>query len=317
MSQPFDPLLRELIPAFAGGFVRLLVPELVGQLAVESFQFQREEYFLPNPRGGRPRRPDLVGRVPILSGGKALLHVEIEHRYRSARVPGFFDYNQLLRLSTGLPVHTLVVYCHGGEADVREQVYEDVSLGRVVTRFGYHSLGLSRMSPEKLLGSPEPLAWAFAALAKPGRPGRPALRVRCLERIIEAADLPEDQRFRLFNFVATTIKSDKNLADEYDEYLQRANREVQETMMTWADGIKEEGRLEGHKAGRLEGHKVGRKTGRLEGMQEMVLEVLEERFARVPTKVTKTVKGIQSVKQLQEIVRRAAVADSLADVGIA
>ena len=317
MTQPFDPLLRELIPAFADGFVRLLVPDLAQQLDLAALQFQREEYFLPNPRGGRPRRPDLVGRVPILAGGKALLHVEIEHRYRSARIPGFFDYNQLLRLSTGLPVHTLVVYCHGGEAGVREQTYEDTSLGRVITRFGYQSLGLSRLPAERYLSHPEPLAWALAALAKPDRQGRPALRVRCLERIVEAETLTEDQRFRLFNFVATTIKSDKNLVDEYDEYLQRANPEVQTTMMTWADGIREEGRLEGQREGRQEGRLEGQKEGRLEGMQKMVLGVLEERFARVPQKDRKAIKNIRSTSQLEEIVRRAAVAKSLADVGIA
>ena len=304
MSQNFDPLLRELIPAFAGDFVRLLLPQHLVRLDLEALEFRREEYFLPSPRGGPPRRPDLVGRVPILGGGEALLHVEIENRFRSARIPGIYEYYQLLRLSSGLPVHTLVIYCHGGEAGVRRQAFQEISLDEVVAEFRYRSLGLSRMPAEQYLERSEPLAWALAALNKPGRQGRAALRVRCLERITEAPELTEDQRFRLFNFVATTIESDKNLVDEYDEYLQRANREVQQNMMTWADRIKEEGRLE------------GRTEGRVEGMQEMVLDVLEQRFSRVPEKVKKTVKGIESAPRLHEIVRQAIAAESLADMGL-
>ena len=309
MSQRFDPLLRELIPVFPGSFARLLVPHLATGLDLRTLSFHREEYFLPSPRGGPPRRPDLVGRVSTLTGSEVLLHVEIENRYRAARVAGIFEYNQLLRLSTGSPVYTVVVYCHGGPAGVQRQLHQDRFMGEIVTDFHYRSLGLSRMPAKQYLDSPEPLAWALASLAKPKRRGRAALRVQCLERIVESPTLTEAQRFHLFNFVATAIESDKNLADEYDEYLERANREVQKTMMTWADRIKEEGRLEGHEA--------GHEAGRLAGMQAMVLDVLEERFARVPKKVSKAILGIQSTERLHEIVRRAAVADSLTDIGIA
>ncbi|MCP4663806.1 MAG: hypothetical protein GY856_51130, partial [bacterium] len=46
--------------------------------------------------------------------GHVLLHVEIESRYRSARLPRLCEYNQLLSLSWDCPVHTQVVYCRGG-----------------------------------------------------------------------------------------------------------------------------------------------------------------------------------------------------------
>ena len=329
MSEGFDPLLRELIPAFPGDFVWLLAPTLAPQLDLEALTFLREEYFMPNPRGGRPRRPDLVGAAKVLGqDDEVLLHVELEARFRSDRVSKLYDYNPLLRLSTGRRVHSMVVYCRGGPAGVQERTYKEMSLGEEVGRLAYRSLGLSRCPAVSLLERPERLAWAFAALAKPARgQSRAQLRMACLERIVQAPDLAEDKRFRLFNFVATCIESGENPVDEYEALRRKANQEVANIMLTWADKIElqgiEKGREEGIEKGREEGIEKGREEGIEKGREEglttlqgLALKVLEDRFSRVPKRISTAVRSIRSTSKLTEIVRKAAVANSLADVGI-
>ena len=102
MSQRFDPLLRELIPAFGKSFVRILDPDFCPKLVLRNLKFHRDEYFLPNPRGGPPRRPDLVAKIRARDGEELLLHVELENQFRSARIHGILDYNHLLRLNRSL-----------------------------------------------------------------------------------------------------------------------------------------------------------------------------------------------------------------------
>ena len=187
-----DQLCKELIQAFPASFVRLVWPGVAKQIDLGAVDFRQEEYFTDSPRDGRLRRPDLTTKVPVLAGGEVILHGEIEAKYLSARVPGIIEYNRLLGLRHGLEVHTAVLYCRGGPPGLRRQKFELKSLGQTVTVIHYVSLGLSRMSATELLTRREPLAWAFAALARPGDIGsRAELRVVCLQRIVAAQDLAE------------------------------------------------------------------------------------------------------------------------------
>jgi len=311
MADGTDQLFREIIPAFPADFARLVIPRVARQLDLTALDFRREEYFTPSPRSGRPRRPDLAAKVPTLDGSDVLLHVEIESRFRTARLPRLCEYNQLLTLYWKCPVHTQVVYCRGGPPGVRRNVYRVRSLGRTLSTFHYDSLGLSGASAEEYLARPERLAWAFAALMRPGALGsRADLRLACLRRIVGARELRENQRFLLFNFVATVIESDRGLAEEYDELFKRArNQEVREEMMTWADKMKAKGREEGREEGLRE--------GRQQGMQDLVLGLLEQRFTPLPKRVARKIRAIDSTTRLTELAKKAPVAKSLAEMGLA
>jgi hypothetical protein len=117
MPEGHDQILRELIAAFAADFVELILPDVAVGIELSAVEFRREEYFTDSPRGGRPRRPDLVAWVPALAEGEVGIHVEVEARFRSERVPKLLDYNRMLSLRSSWPVHTLVVYCRGGRRD--------------------------------------------------------------------------------------------------------------------------------------------------------------------------------------------------------
>ena len=273
-----DQLCKELIQAFPASFVRLVWPGVAKQIDLGAVDFRQEEYFTDSPRDGRLRRPDLTTKVPVLAGGEVILHGEIEAKYLSARVPGIIEYNRLLGLRHGLEVHTAVLYCRGGPPGLRRQKFELKSLGQTVTVIHYVSLGLSRMSATELLTRREPLAWAFAALARPGDIGsRAELRVVCLRRIVASQDLAEVQRSLLFNFVASYIESDRGVSEEYDELFQRKdNREVQETMITWAEKME----ARGYERGRREtmallARQITRKFGPLSEWVQQTIESVD------------------------------------------
>jgi hypothetical protein len=260
-----DQLCKDLVKAFPTGFVRLLWPGVEKRVALDAVDFGHEEYFTVGPRG-RPRRPDLTAKVPVLGGGEeeeVILHGEIEGRYRAARLPHIIDYNRLLGLHYGLNVHTGVLYCRGGPPGLRRQRFRLKSLGQTVMVVHYASLGLSRMPASRYLAGREPLGWAFAALMRPAEIGsRAELRVACLRRIVAARDLDEGKRFALFNFVASYIESDRGVSEEYDQLFQRKdNREVHEIMMTWAEKIEAKGEAKGRKLGLQEGEAKGRQAG--------------------------------------------------------
>lgn len=294
-----DQLFRELIVEFSADFVRLLAPDIASQLDLSDLEFELCEYFSDSPRGGRPRRPDLAASAPRLDDPerRVNLHAEVENQYRKLRVPRLLDYNRLLALRNSRPTHTFVVYVHGGPAGTERRLYCEESLRRTTVLFEYDSLGCSRASAEAFLGRQEPLAWAFAALMRPGRLGsRARLRVACLRRIIDAKHLSESQRFKLFNFVASYIESDQGqgLSEEYDELFRR-DEEVKETMISWADKMIAKGR----KLGRDEERRLS-----VSAMRDLVIDLVKERFGSVSPKVEQWVSRIDSLQELRRLAKR-------------
>ena len=332
-----DQVLKEMITAFPGDFVRLAAPELAAKLRLDGIDFRQEEYFTDSPRGGRPRRPDLVATVPALAAHEPpiMLHVEIEYRYRRARGPKFLEYNQILGMRHGLVVHTLVLYLRGGPGGAAAAEYEVRSLGLRVMTFEYRTLGLTRACAQEYLARPEPLAWAFAALMRTGELGSHAeLRVACLRRIARARRLSAARRFLLFNFVHSCIESDQGAAEEYDALVRApGNKEVREMMLSFAERIRraeEKGRQEvtvtlGAKIRRAE--EEGRKEGRQEGRQEahqaavatlrqLVVRLATQRFGRASRGLERRIAKIDSVQELAGLAERIPAADSLDALGL-
>src|SRR6185295_689605 len=197
MAGGHDQLWKDLIRTFPADFLRLAAGDLAGCLEVASLVLEPAETFLDQPRGAE-RRMDLVGTATTRVGEELLLHVEIELRYRRTIPPRLWLYNRLLGLRRGLPVHTIVLYLHGGPAEAAVAIHREVSAGRELCRFSYLSFGLSRAPAEPYLARPEPLAWAFAARMRPEGGERRRLRRAFFERIAGARHLNDYERFLLF-----------------------------------------------------------------------------------------------------------------------
>jgi len=204
MYPSHDHLFKELIRAFPAQWVRLVVPDQAAQLALGTLEFQPTETFLDVLRG-EERRFDLILRVDSAAGERLLLHLEVEREFRRETAARLWDYNRLVHLRHGLPVHTAVLYLRGGPPGLSAEAHGERWLRRPVCGFHYTALGLSRAPAADYLKRRNPLAWALAALMRwPGSPAEHQLA--CLTPIARAHNLTEVQRFLLFNMVTTRKK---------------------------------------------------------------------------------------------------------------
>jgi hypothetical protein len=310
-----DHIVKELGIAFPADLLALTLPHLAAAADVSKLELVPGRERFNDLLRGRRWFPDLVAeiRVPSDPEPQALAHVEIEHAYRKRKLVRLRDYNHVLTLGTGLPVHTAVVYLHGGEAGLTQSSFKPVSFGCVPNTFAYNSLGLSGASAREYLARPEPLAWAFAVLMRPqGFASRAEAALACLRRILEAPGLDEDRRFRLLNFVGTYVKLDAQTAPEYEALLREAGyREVEAMITTWADDLRAEGRQKGKEEGRQEGKEEGRQKGKEEGRQEgkeklrsVVLNLLSQRFGRLSAQTRRRIAEITSLDDLAALAEK-------------
>ena len=309
MAGGHDQLWKDLIQTFPGDFVRLAGPDLAARLDLGAIQFRPVEA----PSGalrGRERRLDLTAEVEDRDGERALLHVEIELRFRTATAARLLAYNRLLALHFALPVQTIVLYLQGGPKGAQVVEHTEKALGFTAHRFHYRSLGLSRSRAEDLLSRTEPLAWVCAALARPPGGDRQALRRRCLSRIAAARNLDDSSRFRLFNGVATYLELDGAAVTEY-EALRAAQAGPEETMrpITWEEKVEARGVEQGLARGLARGEE--------KGMREVLLRLLHRRFPVLPLRAVERIQAITSTDELGSLAERLLTARSLEELGLA
>src|SRR5882724_909782 len=83
---------------------------------------------------------------------------------------------------------------------------------------------------------------------------------------------------------------------------------IEETILEWWNGAREEGRLEGETKGRREGE--------IAGMRQMLLKLLTKRFGRLPQKARRRVEALASARELEALLGRALMAGSLEELGL-
>ncbi len=307
MAGGHDQLWKDLIQAFPADFVRLAGPDLATQIG--AIEFQPAEAHSGVLRGSQ-RRLDLIARVNSKAGGQVLLHVEIELNFRTETAARLLEYNRLLALRFAMPVQTFVLYLHGGPPGAQVVEHSEEALGFEGTRFRYRSLGLSQTRAEDLLLRPEPLAWVCAALAKPPRGDRRALRRNCLSRIAAATGLDERERFRLFNGVATYLELDGGSAVEYAKLrAAEAGPEAKMRPITWEEKVE----ARGVELGLVSGLAKGQENG----MREVLLLQLKRRFPPLSGRAIRRVQAITSTEELGSLAERLLTAGSLEELGLA
>ena len=135
---------------------------------------------------------------------------------------------------------------------------------------------------------------------------RPALKLACLRRIA-TADLDDERRILLVDFVETYLELNSHEAEEYARlYTVRENREVRKMATTWSERIAQ-GREEGLLAGRQQGLETG-----LQVVRKILLNLLEQRFGPLPGETRTRVESITSLDRLSRLSQRALTARSLA-----
>jgi predicted transposase YdaD len=313
MHSRHDQLFKDLIRAFPADLLRLILPEAVRRLRLETLEFQPTEEFLDLPQG-RERRLDLMARVSTWEGEPVLLHVEVETRFRAGMAERLWSYNRLVRLRRGQPVWTVVLYRRGGPPGLRAEVHRERWLRREICRFCYTSFGLSGASAESFLRRRNPLAWGFAAQMRWRTGSLAERRLACLRRIARARGLSEVQRFLLANVVQSYLQLNGRAAESFERLLgEPRHREVRTMIMTWADQKEAEGRRKGLEEGRQE----RRQEGHQQGIRDVVLHLLSRRFSPLPSAVARRVAAIASAEELTRLADRILDARSLDELGLA
>ncbi len=169
MRVSHDQLFKEVCLAFPEDLVTLTLPYLAGQIDLSALDFEPSRERFDDVLRDRRWFPDLVSEARGRADPKqdALAHVEIEYKYRSAKVATLDRYNRVLTEGTELSVHTAVIYLHGGKPGVTKREEKEVSFGKVLRTFHYTSLGLAKAPAIGFLEREERLAWAFAVLMRP------------------------------------------------------------------------------------------------------------------------------------------------------
>ncbi len=303
-----DQLAKELFQTFFAGLVRLTAPDVAAQLRLDEAEFLDKQTFTDWPEGAR-REVDLLASVPVAGeAGRVLIHVEVEAQARSRMRKRVWQYSMQIRLRFDLPVLSILINLRGGRAGVRRERLRERFGDEEAVRFQYRAFSLSGCQAAEYLALPEPLAWALAALMRPGTWSRAEQKIECLRRVA-AADLPGRSRLLLGNWIETYIQLDDRDAAEYDRLRSlEVNEEVKSMEMTWAERMELQGVEKGMEQGLV--------AGKLQALRQVVVRLLGRRFGPVPETVQRKVEAIDSMESLGSLAERVLEVESIEEMGL-
>ncbi len=309
---PHDHLFKSLFRTFFRDLLLLVDARLAAWLGLDTAVEFRDKELIPDSPEGEGRIVDLLAAIPDPGGGSAaLVHVEIERSAGKEFGRRLWDYSIRLRGHYPEPLLSLVVFLRGGPPGPTWAVHTEEVGGDEVARFRYLSLGLSRIPAEKLLARSEPLAWALAALAKPGALGRARVKFEALRKIAKAA-ISEREKLLLVNCVETYLPLKGREAEEYASLASAHHSPENEAMqMTWADKIEAKGIAKGRKEGRAEGREEAADI-----LRRTLVHLLDQRFGQVPEPLQERLAAIRSFAKLSAIAGKILEVQSIEELGL-
>jgi hypothetical protein len=296
-----DQLSKSLIETFFPDFLRLALPASAPRLRLAEATFLDKELFTDWPSGDR-RELDLLARVPVEQGEVHLLvHVEIQAEARAGMDERLWRYYMQVRLRHDLLVLPILVNLRGGRPGMEIGILEEGFEAPATGVFRYRVLGLSGCRAEDWLARPEPVAWAFAALMRPGAWSRAELKIECLRRV-DQSDVTGWHKQVLVNWIETYVQLSGEDAAEFLWLLELdENKEIQDMELTWLEKAEVRGREQ-------------ERAQNLEKMRRAVLRGLAQRFGAVPERIQKSIQEIDSVESLVEIVELLPTLESIDDL---
>ena len=306
-----DQLSKSLIKIFFAEFLGLIDPETASLLRPGEATFLDKEDFTDWPTGDR-REMDLVAKVPVVRKERPLLvHVEIETDFRFDMDNRLWQYYMMLQLRHGLPVLPILVNLRGGRPGVHSGTRRDVFGGKVASVFHYRVLGLSGCRADDWLARPEPIAWAFAALMRPGRWSRGELKLECLRRIA-TSNVVGLRKQVLVDWVETYVQLTAQDALELQRLLDlEGNEEIKAMELTWLG----QAEARGMEKGIEKGAETARRQA-VERMRRVVFRLMTQRFGAIPTKMRRTIEAFDSLEPLADLAERVLVVDSVGELGL-
>jgi hypothetical protein len=314
MPTEHDRLFKTLLRAFFPGFLGLVVPDLAKRLDAARALFIDKEFLAEEPAG--KRAADLVARVPRRDDGVLLVHVEIEARAGLQMPRRLRAYAGHIQAAYGEQVLSILVNLRRGKTGVHQATLKGDLIAPELSPFVSTVFGLAGCTGAEYLAKPEPVAWALAALMRRGEESRPAYKLRCQSRIVEAR-MSQDRRILLLDFVEAYLVLTPPEAAAYKVLSARNCRRTRAMWMTWSERLKAEGKREGLKLGEQKGLKLGEQKGLQEGarsLQQVLLRLLDQRFGPLPESVQRQVEAINSLRRLTRLAEQALTVGSLREL---
>ena len=292
-----DQLVKDFLHAFMREFLELFYPDVAGRLKFETLEFLGTELFTDFSEGA-VREVDVVARLETHDGSPELIlvHIEVQSKPEANFGVRMFQYYALLGHRFQLPVFPVVVHIRGGPDGRTEEVHRVSLFDQEQLVFRYHNVGLAHLDAREYLRDAHPVAAALAALMKRGSSEPATLRARMMREVAEGS-LDEARRFLLVNFIETYFELSAQQSKRYEQLLSRKEfQTVQDVEMTWADRMKEEGRVE--------------------GKRDVLLRQLAAKFGPLPAETTAHLRALDSVEELDRLLGRLLTASTLEDLGI-
>jgi hypothetical protein len=298
-----DQLAKDLFQTFFADLLRLAAPEAAARLHLDAAVFLDKQAFTDWPEGDR-REMDLLAEVPVQEAEvRILVHIEVESEARSGMTERIWHYYMQLRLRHGLLIFPLLINLKGGRPGIFLEILNEGFEELETARFRHRTFGLSGCTAEEYLALPQPLAWALAAVMRPGTWSRAEQKIACLRRIATAG-VSASRGWLLGNWVETYLQLDERESAEYDRLRDLAvNREVKVMEMTWAERMEVEYTRKGVQQG-------------LVALHEVVLRLLGQRFGSVPETLRRRVEAIDSMESLTSLAGKVLEVESIEDMGL-
>ena len=176
----YDQLFKDLLEALFKQFIELFFPDVAVRLDWREIEFLREEKFTDIP-AGLSRFVDLVAKVTTKEGEPEiiLVHVDIEHPWRSTFPFRMFEYYALLRLRHRLPVFPIAILPERKVKGFEPETYSEGLFGHEFLSFNYFHIGLKGILVDDYWDDENPISWGLASLMDSGERERTLLLIEC------------------------------------------------------------------------------------------------------------------------------------------
>jgi hypothetical protein len=292
-DQIFKTLFKEFFREFLEGFL----PEIAEEIDFSCVEFLEQELFTELNRGKR-KLLDLVAKVRLISGEYEyiLLHTEFESsKPDKKKFPErMFKYFCQLFLKFGKPVIPIVVF--SDDKVWRTPVPNTFTMQFKDTqylRFFFHSIKLKHYNWRKFIDSKNPLIYALMAKMDYNKNDIVRLKADFL-RLVLNAEKNIARRSLLIEFIETYIILNKGQEKQFEEIISQPKLKEVRKMVTVYE-------------------KRGIQKGELKTAREVLLDVLELKFRKIPYSIKQKIKRCNNLQRLKQAHREAVLIDRIED----
>ncbi|MBI1926675.1 hypothetical protein HYR99_20840, partial [Candidatus Poribacteria bacterium] len=232
----YDSPFKRLLKTFFRSFMELFFPDVAERIKWDSIEFlDKEEQSQEDEGQSFHRTADIVVKVATLGGGEelVLIHVEIEHPWRSTFPARMFEYFALLWLSHGLPIFPIAIFPERRVKPFEVESYRETPFGYETLIYNYFHIGLPGLSVDDYWDEKNPVSWAFSAFMDKGVQDKIQLMGECFRRVY-GSPYNDGEKILLLDFIHTYYQLTADETEALRNLLRQEHfREVSDMELTY------------------------------------------------------------------------------------